>query len=288
MKRLRELLPQPKGDGVRIGSMRARARAPRIAFYAVVAFLSVAGLRAALAPAEEAAPTAPAVRADVDFAALSFAEAFARVYLTWDAGKEGERERQLESFLPDSLASDGGLKPAEGSFQEVLWTAVTGSERVGDQVNAVVVARTSTSTLQLSVPVARNERGFLYISGYPAIVGPAIVDAEASPAAELAVEDAGLEAVVKRAIANYLTLSRTNLMADLDPEAVVTLPNDPLEVLSVDAVTWVVPRRRVAAAVEAEDGDGNTWTLRYELAVRKSDRWYVRSLQVNPTFEGGS
>lgn len=288
MKALQDLISRKQGDGVRIGSMRARARAPRIALYALVGVLSFAGLRATLAPAEQTVARVPVVRAETDQAALSFAEAFVRVYLTWEAGKEAERELQLEPFLPDELDADGGLEPTGVSSQEVVWTAVTGSERVAGRTNVVVVARTSDSTLQLSVPVARSKDGFLSIAAYPAIVGPPIVDEEASVPEESAVEDAALEAVVTRAVENYLALSRTNLMADLDPEAIVTLPNDPLDVLSVGAVTWVEPRRRVAATVEAEDGDGNYWTLRYELSVRKSDRWYVRSLQVNPTFEGGS
>lgn len=268
--------------------MRLRALAPRIAFYALLAILALAGLRAALEPAPEPTATTRVERPrDHDLAAESFAEAFARAYLTWDGSRPEERERRLAAFLPSTLDADGGLAPADESTREVAWTTVAGARRHGRRTIVTVTAATSEGTLHLSVPVERDGRGFLYVSGYPALVGPPARNPEASLAEEDSVEDEKLAVVVERALTNYLARARGNLLADLTPDAVVSLPAEALEVTGVNELTWVTPGRRVAAQLDAEDEQESTWTLRYELEVRKSDRWYVRSLQVDPTFQGG-
>jgi Conjugative transposon protein TcpC len=270
--------------------MRLRALAPRIVFYALLAILALAGLRAAFEPTPEPAATPRVERpTEHDLAAESFAEAAARAYLTWDGSRPEERERRLAAFLPGTLDADAGLAPADDSTQEVTWTTVAGARREGRRTIVTVTAATSEGgTLHLSVPVERDPRGFLYVSGYPALVGPPATNPEASLAEEDSVEDEKLAVVVERALTNYLARARGNLLADLTPDAVVSLPADALEVTNVNEVTWVTPGRRVAVELDAEDEQENTWTLRYELEVRRSDRWYVRSLQVDPTFEGGN
>jgi conjugative transposon protein TcpC len=275
----------PRGMSAR--TLRLRALAPRIAFYGLVGILAVAGLRAALAPAEEPV-AAPRVESQAsDLGAESFAEAFARTYLTWQADGEDERERLLAPFLPSTLDADAGLAPPEDGEQEVEWTAVAGSHAERSRTIVTVAAETSNGTLHLSVPVGRDPRGFLYVAGYPALVGPPAVNRRPPRADEDEVEDRKLAAVVERALTNYLARARGNLLADLTPDAVVSLPVQALRVASVDEVTWVRPNRRTAVVLEAEDERGGSWTLRYELEVRKRDRWYVRSLQVDPTFRGG-
>jgi Conjugative transposon protein TcpC len=284
---MRRSAPREAGS-VGLRGVRLRARAPRLALYGVLGLLAVAGLRAALAPAREGPPPPAVIRPQGDdLAASSFAEAFARTYLTWGED-EAERERLLAPFLAAGLEPDGGLRPAAGASQQVLWTAVAGAERVGSRTLVVVAVRTTAATLELSVPVERDDRGFLYVSGYPALVGPPASAAGAVAPGERPVEDRKLLAVVDRALRNYLSGARTNLMADLSPDAVVSLPSERLDVRDVGEVTWAVPGRRVAAQVDALDARGTAWTLRYELEVRRRDRWYVRSVQVNPTLEGGN
>jgi hypothetical protein len=136
------------------------------------------------------------------------------------------------------------------------------------------------------VPVNRDRRGLLSISAYPAIVGPPATNSKPEPADEDSVEDADLVAVAQRAMRNYLAANRNNLLADLTPDARISLPADPMTVDGEPAVTWVVAKRRIAVELNTKDRQGTTWTLRYELDVRRRDRWYVRSVQVDPAFRG--
>jgi len=66
----------------------------------------------------------------------------------------------------------------------------------------------------------------------------------------------------------------------------VSLPVDELDVSQFNDATWVKQNRRMAIELEAQDAEGSAWTLRYELEVRKHDRWYVQSLHVDPITEG--
>ena len=101
-------------------------------------------------------------------------------------------------------------------------------------------------------------------------------------------DDPELRAVSERAVRNYLAGERRNLAADLADGASSRCPSRRL----------TVDERRVDHVGRRGDGwrcrcarpkpDGATWTLRYELAVVRRERWYVRSLQVNPRSKGVS
>lgn len=270
---------------------RLRAHAPRIAFYAVVAVLCLSGLRTIVAgraatAARVATPSASAARSDIGVA--SFAEGFTRAYLSWDRLEPEARERRLGAFLSGSFGVDAGVIPGEGTSQSVLWTAVVAITRTDRRSLVTVAAETSAGDVHLSVPVARDARGALRVAGYPAIVGPPAIDRDTTLDAddEEQVQDEALETVAVRAVTNYITRARRNLAADLAPGARVSLPLRALRVVGTTRVSWAVARRRVAVLLQAQDQSGTAWTLRYELDVRKTDRWYVRSIHVNPT--GGS
>ena len=264
---------------------RLRALAPRLAVYAALAILSLAGLRATLrgddSPAAAARPAPVA-----DLGAEAFAEGFARAYLSFDAARPELRERELAGYLSDDLEPDGGYSPASGA-RSVSWTAAAGVRIRGSRRTVTVAAQTSAGLVHLAVPVERDGRGFLYVAGYPALVGPPATNTAAGVPSEDEVEDAGLRVVVERAVRNYLAGDKNDLLADLAPDAVVSLPSQRLEVSSIAELTWAEPGRMVAVLVEAEDAEGSSWTLRYELGVRKRDRWYVRSLHVDPRQGGG-
>jgi hypothetical protein len=278
--------PEPDRDAVSIRRLRMRAAAPRIGLYALVAILSLAGIRAIVEPASEAAAPPPAVGgAEGNLAAQGFAESFARAYLTWSEEDTEAREKRLERYLTDSTDTEAGFDPGDGTAQDVFWTSVAGSRQVGDRVLVTVTAQTSGGLLYLTVPVGRDSRGLLYVSGYPAFVGPPATAAEQPTRSEEDVDDGSLVTVVERAVENYLAGEVDNLRADLAPGTVVSLPAQPLRMVDTEGVTWVEPDRRVAVEVTAEDGRESSWTLRYELDVEKRDRWYVRSLQVDPTFK---
>jgi hypothetical protein len=268
-------------------AMRLRARTPRFAAYALVTILCVAGLKAIVKgpPPAPAAPTAPVANSDV--AAESFAEGFVRAYLSWTREDDGSRAAALARFLPEALG-DGGLDPADDTEQSVAWTAIAGDRADGAR-RLVTVAATVTptgQTMYLNIPVARDRHGFLYVADYPAVVGPPATTRAPRPPALKPVADANLTAVVTRALTNYLAGARANLLADLTPDAVVSLPPQHLRLSGVGDVTWARPGSRVSVEVDATGAGAGRWTLRYALEVRKRDRWYVQSVQVDPASKG--
>jgi hypothetical protein len=281
---------------VSLRSVRLRARLPRIALTTLVVILCFAGLKSIVrgAPAPATAPQATAPAADLS--AESFAEGFVRTYLSWSADDTQPRDDALTRYLPEALSGDGGLRPTDGVDQQVAWTSVAGVAKA----NIIVAAQTVTTypaagtsaaprdqrdTIYLSVPVARDRHGFLYIKDYPALVGAPPVTRSPQPPVLQPVSDTALSDVVGRALTNYLAGARQNLLADLTPDAVVSLPAQKLHVVDVGEVDWVRTGSRVAVQVDADSPAGR-WTLRYQLDVRRTDRWYVQSLQVDPTFKG--
>jgi hypothetical protein len=264
-------------------STRRLARVPsRIAIGALLVLAAV-GVKATVAPrtASVTAPAAPATDAR-DITAQGFAQAFARAYLSWDARDPEQHQRQVAPFMSGSLDGDGGLQmPAHGR-QQVLWSTAIQDQPDAPRDRVITVAvQTTRQLLYLAVPVHRTERGFLVVRQYPSLVGPPVSDPAVAPAEEPDVTDDGLRAVAQRAITNYLRGERTNLLADLDTGAVVSLPTVTLDVRSVRSITQAA-RDRVAVEVSAADATGTQWTLRYELAVVQRDRWYVRTIQTSP------
>jgi hypothetical protein len=267
--------------------IRMRARAPRLLLGVLVAILCVAGVRSILGPrTTEAAPVASAPR--YDLGAAAFAQSFASAYLTWGPTMpEGQRTEALKPFLAQGLEADAGLAPAPKSTEAVNSTAVAEETREGSITDVLVVAETSAGTQYLSVPVTRDERGLLSVVSYPALVGPPATDTTVAVADLSPVEDQGLETVVSRGLRNYLTGEAANLRADLTSEAVVSLPPQPLTVGEIDSVNWLVQHHTVSVQVEAKDAQGAELILTYQIGVVRKDRWYIDSIQVDPTLKGG-
>ena len=271
-------------------AVRLRARGPRVLFYGLSAILCLVGLRTLIAGPPKPSTVTQIVRAGPTVATTAFAESFARAYLTWPAdGSRDVREQQLAPFLSRSLSADAGVRPGSGVTQSVQWArSVTARSNPGGPTMVTVAAQTSAGLVYLAVPVATSAAGFLSVVSYPSIVGGPAVDHSLSRAVEDRVEDDALTVVVRRALGNYLGGSDGNLRADLAPDAVISLPGQRLTVASVDPPTWVVVGRRVATEVTATDDRSTTYTLRYELDVERRDRWYVRSLTVEPTTKESS
>jgi hypothetical protein len=280
-------MSSPLATDVRsLRTLRWRARAPRLLAGTCFALLALAGLRAAVAPVEpQIAPIRAAEPADQP--AGAFAEAFARAYLTWDPAAPERRERLLAGFLSRELDPDAGMVLGGRGEQRVDWTAVASERRDGGRTTVVVAAELGGETLHIAVPVERDERGFLAVTAYPALVGATASDRRITGQSEPDVDDPELRAVSERAVRNYLAGQRRNLAADLADGATVTLPTRRLAVEAVESITWA-GRRRVAVQVRAAEADAATWTLRYVLAVVRRERWYVRSLHVNPQSKGVS
>lgn len=264
-------------------ALRWRARLPKLAAAACVAMLALAGLRAGLT----APPGSPATRgaaAGPSPALDALAEAFARAYLT----PAPDRQVRLRAFLSASLDPEGGYSPSAGRSPGVGWTAVAGRRQEARRTVVTVAVELGADVVYLAVPVQRDERGFLSVSAYPALVGAPATDPSIDAPAEDEVADGELRAVAERAVRNYLAGERRDLAADLVAGAVVSLPARTLTVASVESITWARTGRVVAVQVLARDADGGAWTLRYELAVVRRERWYVRALHVNPRSKGVS
>ena len=278
---------RPPSTTVSLRRLRWRARAPRIALYSAVAILCLAGLRAALSG--PVAISQPVRHQGVfDHGGAAFAEAFARAYLAADPREPEVRERRLAAYLADELEPDGGRASGRAGPRAVEWTAVVSQERrAGRLIVTVAAAMEDGRLVHLAVPVARDRRGFLAVPAYPALVGAPASNPRIASRHEREVEDLQLRAVAERAITNYLAGERRDLLADLAADAVVSLPPEPLRVRASDAVEWA-GRGIVAVQIEAEDREGAVWTLRYELGVVRRERWYVRSLAVDPRARGGS
>jgi hypothetical protein len=275
---------------VRPESLRAarlRAWIPRAVLYFVLGTLCVAGVRAIVEgpPAPIVTPVRSTPAADQGV--RSFAEAFTHAYLAWDARKPELREAALAPYVSESLDANGGLQPAGKTRQSVRWTTVLGTRHTATRDLVTVAAETTTGLVYLSVPVSRDRRGFLIVSGYPALVGAPAPAKRFVIEPEEAVDDLALRTVVERAVRNYLGRANGNLLADLTPGAVISLPPQTLTIENVVEIAWAERPKRVALTARAKDDRGDTWTLRYEVDVVKQDRWYVQRLQVDPTFQGG-
>jgi Conjugative transposon protein TcpC len=255
------------------------ARAPRLVAGVLAGVLIVAGLRTVVAgPPDAARVSVPA--AATDLAAEGFAQGFARAYLSWDPGHPEQRERELARFVSSELDPGAGVEPSRVP-QQVDSTTVVGSRPLGRGRRTVTVAaRAGGRSWHLAVAVIRDARGYLAIGGYPALVGPPPPPTRRAPVEQDAVEDRALVSVAERAVRNYLAGARTNLAADLDAGAVVSLPDRPATVRSVDEVSHA-GRGRVAVVLSASVG-GARLTLRYELAVVRRGRWYVREIETDP------
>ena len=267
---------------------RRLARAPGTAAAIALLLLAAVGVKATIAPRAVSTPAPPVSAAGVSgITEQGFAQSFARAYLSWDARQPDQHQRQVAAFLSGALDGNGGLQVPSRGRQQVLWTTA-----IQDQPDAhgdrliTVAAQTTRQLLYLAVPVHRTERGFLVVPRYPALVGPPVSDPGAAPAEERNVSDSGLRAVAQRAVTNYLAGERTNLLADLDPSAVVSLPTAVLDVRSLRSITKAAGDR-VAVEVAAVDETGTQWTLRYELTVVHRDRWYVRAIEPDPVAAGG-
>jgi len=266
--------------------LRLRARTGPALLGIAAGLVILGALRAVVEPAPAAPPRDRSARA-VAPQVTAFAESFARVYLGSDGGRPGARERRLAPYLAEDLDPDAGVAHADRANRAVTWTAVVATHGHGDRTSVTVAAEAGDELLYLAVPVRRDERGFLSVPTYPALVGPPATDGHARSPVERDVEDPELRAVCERAVRNYLSGDRRDLAADLAPETVVSLPSQRLELRSVDTITWAQVGQRAAVLVRAEDVDGAAWTLRYELMVERRERWYVRQIQTDPRARRG-
>jgi hypothetical protein len=254
---------------------RLRSRLPRYAFLLFVAVMCVAGVRATLAPSAPSQPPPPA-GPPVDYAEQSFAVGFARAYLSYDRTDPEAREEALAPFLGSGLEIGAGFTPPPSGSQRVEWANVCQVQRPlagGEMVTVAAKLSTAAQPVYLSVPVQRAGGGAIFLASYPSFVGPPLTSraATAQQGGE-PVREAEVSALVKRALSNYLAGDAENLAADLAQAATVTLPTNQLSLQAVDELDWVggAGGGAVLATISASDPGAGTYTLRYEVGVRRS------------------
>ncbi|HVX33959.1 MAG TPA: conjugal transfer protein [Solirubrobacterales bacterium] len=262
-----------RGASARLG--RARARAPRWAFLALVGILCAAGLRSILLPAA-AAPRPARGGSPVDFAEQNFALGFARAYLTYDAARPEKREAALRPYIGAGIEAGAGFTPPEQGSQEVRWADVAQVQRpLSGGVAITVAAQLSDARepVYLSVPVERGSGGAIFLAGYPSFVGaPLAATGHMSGRAGQPVSDQAVLALIRRALGNYLAGDAEDLSADLAGAATVTLPGAGLKLGGVEELEWVDGEGggAVLATISATDARGGTYTLRYEVGLRRA------------------
>lgn len=263
-------------------AQRLIALAPRYLAAGALAITSSVGIRELIAPAHPAAPsTAPLVS---NRTAEDFALEFARAYLSYDASRPELRQRALARFRLGELGLEAGSGASTGS-RAVLWANVS-DVRPTDRGQLVVVAAQTDRErrpLHLAVSLVRRPDGALALDRYPAFVGASAVGAARLAGGE-EVEEPGIPAVARRAIANYLAGQTANLKADLLAGVEVLPPAESLRVRGVQEIAWqgTEPGGSVLITVLAVDEARVAYTLTYELGVvEQAGRAYVSFIELS-------
>ncbi|UTI66135.1 conjugal transfer protein [Paraconexibacter antarcticus] len=261
--------------------VRASGRAPRVALLAACAVLTVGGALRLVSPPAARTIRTVAVGPRGYVAQEGLAQRFAMAYLTLQPGREDVRNRRLAAlgFADPQVAEDRAGRVIRRVVSTVVLAAVPEG---GGVVRVTVGIDDGQDWTYLAVPV-RSASGRLSVPTSPAVVGPPPVESDPLAPSEDEVQDSGLKQVATRVVGHYLAGDRSDLEADLVAGASPALPAAGWRLATVDAVTWVVPSRRVAAVVETTGPAGLRLTFRYELAVvRRGGRWLVSAVFTTP------
>lgn len=221
----------------------------------------------------------------------SFASRFASAYLTHSPSETDEQSKAVDMFMASDLRGQTAARSqSDGRPQRVLqsWTARarrTGEDRGVVTVASIVTSRSRTSTIYLSVPVARvGDR--VVVDDFPAVVAPPVVSEKAPPSDELPLpetEAASIEALLTRFMREYLS-GGPDAAAYVVPGKVVRPIAYRLVMREVVSLSLArEPRgktRDVMTTVIARDTRTRAeYVLRYVVTVEMRDTWLVRSVQ---------
>jgi hypothetical protein len=227
-----------------------------------------------------------------DDEARAFAVRFTRAYLDIPPDGGGAHDR-VAAFLVDDLSDRAAITvPRRSPGARVAWATVAREAPLGDSRALLTVAALMAdgASRYVTVPVARDERGGLVVSGLPSFSAP-------PPRAELDVDDAepligpGAEPIgelVERFLREYVAgADRAALSYLLLPGATVAPLSAGLRVVAVDgldqATSTTGRRRSVIASVRVrESSTGAIYPLAYRLDVARRDRWYVAAVAGGP------
>jgi hypothetical protein len=222
----------------------------------------------------------------VDAPGQAYAQQFAAAYLAYNAAAPQQRTQALANFAGSGQFDAGfGFQPPNTGTRTVLATQLVQTFQLsGGQSEYVIGASTQPDgLLYLSVTVGRHGDGSLGIVGYPALVGPPLTGDPIQPPIGSPVQNAALQAVIQRALGNFLTGSSSNLTADLAATAVISLPGQVLRLQQLQSLTWAPSGRSVVATVQVTDPHGAQLTLTYQIGVEQQGRWFIDGIQTLPT-----
>ncbi|MCW2937181.1 MAG: hypothetical protein JWN00_166 [Actinomycetia bacterium] len=267
----------------------------RIILWALILVILVNGIRAPFerftTPSSTAPQTVQSQSGGAQFPvgpASAYALQFANVYLNYDQANPGDRDHQLQYFLPDSVDSRAGWNGAGQLSVQLIQVAGVDAKDVHNAVVTLLV-KTSGTWLQLAVPVYASG-GQMAISGLPALL-PAPQRA-APPQTAIQDRDTDLETALKPTLEGFFRayssgdtvnlnrFSANSFIAGLPQGTVVFValgdviaPRGGTDQRTLTAaVTWSVPSPTGKAAGQLNQT--------YQLTVVKKDgNWYVRDLR---------
>jgi hypothetical protein len=255
----------------------------RVALWAVLALLLIRGGAAILESPERApaqldrgGPDGPGRPAE------ALAVGFARAYL------ESPSPNDLRAYLAEGAHVGAGQRPASGAG--VAQAEVVKSTKVGASRWLLTVScdLRDARTLDLAVPIVRQEAGEVAALGAPSIVAvPAPAGADPERPRPIAGSAAvAIGELVSKFIPAYVSAGKASDLAYLvAPGSMVVPLGGGLEVASVGHASQLGgsegPERDLAVAARLSDPQtGAVYPLTYRLrAVERSQRWYVAGVE---------
>lgn len=225
--------------------------------------------------------------ARVDVPADAVAQSFVAAWLMIDPDDPDARDRALETFGDVSAWRATSTKAS--LRRGVVSTQLAGVSVRADNGDRIVTVQAQLSTGHDEfVAVRTRTRGqVVRIVGAPAIVG--------APKTEAAIESRETEGdeappevvdVVTRAMRHLLAGRREDLAPDLAPDASVSVPASPLELVDVVSATWVADPAPDAGSLQvrltATDADGVELSMDFELDLVKTGqgRWQLAVIHI--------
>jgi hypothetical protein len=255
----------------------------RVALWAVLTILLIRGGAALLESPERSPAEVDRVRAvGPGQAAEALAIGFARTYL------ESPSPNDLRAYLAEGAHLDAGRRPHAGG--EVAQVEVVRSTPLGAGrwVLTVSCDLRDARTLDLAVPIVRQESGEAAALGAPSIVAvPALAGADPERPRPIAGRGAGaIGELVSKFIPAYVSAGKTSELSYLlAPGANVVPLGGALEVASVAHARQLGggegAEREIVVGVELRDpASGAIYPLTYRLQVaERARRWYVAAVE---------
>ncbi len=255
----------------------------RVALWAVLALLLIRGGAAVLESPERApAQLGQGGSEGPGQAAEALGVGFARAYL------ESPSPKDLRAYLAEGAHVGAGHRPGAGG--EVAQAEVMRSAKVGKSrwVLTVSCDLRDARTLDLAVPIVRQEAGEVAALGAPSIVAvPAPAGADPERPRPIAGAGAGaIGELVSKFIPAYVSAGKASDLSYLvAPGSTVVPLGGGLEVASVGHAAQLNgsegPERDLAVAASLRDPEtGAIYPLTYRLlAVERAGRWYVAGVE---------